>query len=84
MSSYLQIIFSDRIKGIGFHEGGTYYGFEFFSTLDEVTKEQVAEYAIEKAEENWANGLIEDLANLKGQPVYIGSGEFDTTVPKKY
>ena len=65
MSSYLQIIYSDRIKGIGFHEGGTYYGFKFYQTLDQVTKETVAQAAIDAADKNFENGLIADLVNLR-------------------
>ena len=44
----------------------------------------MADAAIAVAEANLADGLIADLANLRDQPVYIGSGEFDTTVPLKY
>ena len=56
----------------------------FYQTIDEVSKETVADFCIDKAETMLADGLIADLANLKNQPVYIGSGEFDTTVPLKY
>jgi hypothetical protein len=53
----------------------------FYQTIDEVSKETVADFCIDKAETMFADGLIADLANLKDQPIYIGSGEFDTTVP---
>ena len=74
MSSYLQIIYSDRIKGIGFHEGGTYYGGEFYGRLDEVTNQTIADFAISSADSNMASGLIADLTNLKDSPVYITAG----------
>ena len=68
-------------------EGGSYWTIEYFldrelaATVDEAT---VVRGSLEKAKENLDAGLIDDLANIHGAPVYILSGNYDDVCPKKF
>jgi predicted esterase len=80
----MHIIYSDRIKGIGFHEGGPYYSTILKGyLLNQTSADEISQSGIRAAELNQDYGLIDNLSNIKDSPVYIIGGEFDTTVPLK-
>ncbi len=76
----MHVIFSERIKGIGFHEGGPYYSGRYDNT-NLPSADEISQNGIRNAELNQDYGVIDKLINIKDSPVYIISGEFDTTVP---
>lgn len=68
-------------------EGGSYWTRPFVGPgflKPDAKKEDIVKASLDKASENWGLGLIDDLDNIEGSPVFIMSGNFDHTVPPQY
>ena len=86
MADNLQIIMSGTFKGAGLMQGGSYWTVDYQLDQDlfnEATAEMVVETSMDKAQENQDLGLIDELANIDGQPIYILSGNLDDIAPPK-
>ena len=72
----MHTIYSDTIKGSGLIIGGAY-------GTDPSDKENanMGTEAVARANQYWADNLIDDPANLNGDPVFIYGGGVDRTVP---
>ena len=87
MSNHLHIIMSDTFKGAGLMEGGPYWTIDYFLDRDLAAKvdiDTIVKGSLDKAQENQDMSLIDDLDNIKGAPVFILSGNLDTTCPPKF
>jgi poly(3-hydroxybutyrate) depolymerase len=85
MAVQLHVAFSHLFKGAAIYAGGPYdcaqgsLATALSSCLTGEPPVNVA--ALESTTASWASqGLIDPVANLKGQPVYLWSGAADTTV----
>lgn len=67
------------IKGSGLIIGGP-YGDDTYNWNTTEVSGNTASMGIEKAEDYLSQGLIDNTENLNNDPVYIFSGELDTTV----
>lgn len=68
-------------------EGTSYWTKDYFlnRTLGhDVDVETIIKGSLDKAAEYESTGQIDDLSNIQGAPVYIMSGKFDDTVPRKF
>ena len=85
MATIMHTIYSDTIKGAGLIASGP-YGDKHWASEDygDVNSVNLAYDAINKANQNYADGLIDDTANFVDAPVYIFSGKNDTTYPPTY
>jgi poly(3-hydroxybutyrate) depolymerase len=85
MAVQMHVAFSHLFKGAAIYAGGPYYCAENSLTtalntcLTNVPAVNLS--ALESTTASWASqGLIDPVADLKGQPVYLWSGSADTTV----
>lgn len=81
MSAILSVTNSETIKGAGLLAGGPYGSSYFkYAHLKDVSfsDEEVVNNCTSKAEDRLANGLIDDLANLKDMPIYIQANTNDS------
>jgi poly(3-hydroxybutyrate) depolymerase len=85
MAVQMHVAFSHLFKGAAIYAGGPYYCAQdtLAAALNtcETGTPQVDLAALESTTASWASqGLIDPVAGLKGQPVYLWSGTADTTV----
>jgi predicted esterase len=88
MSMTLHVIYSETFKGAGLLMGESYYTPDYDDDVEVISDEnlpleEMTANSIEKAEEYFGDGLIDDLDNLQGAPVFILSGLVDDVVPPK-
>ena len=77
-ASQIHVIFSDMIHGSGLLVGGP-YGDNYQESQSNLAPESIV-----KAENYYSQGMIDNLANLANDPVYIFSAAEDTVVyPQK-
>lgn len=76
-ANQMHVVYSDLIKGAGYAISGS-YGDNYY------VREGFAAEGIQKAYKYESEGLIDDLANLENDSVFIFSGLLDTdVVPEK-
>jgi hypothetical protein len=76
MSTHMHTLYSDRIKGIGVHQGGPYKS----SWTQGITVEEHAALSVAEAQARMDDNTIPDLANFQNAPVYVITGELDEIV----
>ena len=84
MSAQMHTIYSERIKGVGVHEGGPYLSMGYYGEgLENLSVETISAEITRVVELNYDYGAIDNPSNFKDSPVYIISGEFDPVAPTK-
>ena len=78
-ASYLSTAFSDTFMGVGLWIGGN-FGEDVLESASEVDPVTTAAENVALANELFAEGEIDDPANISGMPVYIFSGTEDKIV----
>ena len=78
----MHVVHSEKIKGAALGNGGLYNtGNAGVACCGPPLEENTLSDSIASANAFASSGDIDDLSNLNGSPVYIQSGEYDTTVP---
>lgn len=85
MSDQLAVIMSSTFKGAGLICGGPWDSINVWKTSEDRTGAQIAtEVSIPAADQAQTDGVIDDIANLNGKPIYIMQGMLDDFVLPKF